>query len=376
MSKILNILGVLLIGFAIVPAQVYDANVSKNGSTDQVNYSESTPYQPRETISPDSKTKKEKKSKKNQSEKTAFQPENLNLTKTIGGNRTVQIPVFVYDQKGKPVTDLQSSDLKLFVGGEEREFASFETVKKPLNLLLILDTSPSLAYKPEDLRNVAAKLTEALKPEDKLQIVVFNENLKVLTEPTNDPQTLQKAVKKIQMGEGTSIYETVQKICQAIMGNAAEMPTIILLTDGVDTTSRKADYRSSLIAAEKTGATVFPFYFDSYNYFKNNKTAFPVSGFGINTPQFVGQTKEEYDLGRAYLQDIASLSGINAFVLNNLTDIKKEDFEAAFKFLNPQYYITLNSTENAGNFGRKQIKVRVNRPNLKVMARGSFVFGE
>jgi len=199
----------------------------------------------------------------------------------------------------------------------------------------------------------------------------------VLGEATDDAKLLQKAVKKVRMGGGTSIYEAIKTINKKYLAAAAEPPLIILLTDGVDTTSQKASYISSLVEAEKNGAVVFPLYFDSYEFFKKTSAAFPLSGFGINTPQnSAGLTKAEYDLGRAYLQDIAALSGGRTFAVRNLPEIKKEDFETALKIMNPQYYISINVTQTSGAFERKQIKVRVNRPNLTVLARGSYVTGE
>jgi len=377
MYKILVFLVILLPGCSIVAAQVKDENLPKTGATKQADYSESTPYQPRaDELTTLRKTKK-KKSKTDSDQKKNVQPVNEISSKENTGNKTVRIPVFVYDGKGKPVTDLQNSEMKIFVDDKEQEISAFETAKSPLNVLLILDTSPSLAYKDDDLKNVVSKLIEALKPDDRLQIISFNLEIDVLNEATNDAKILQKAVKKVRMGDGTSIYEAIQTINKKYLSPKTEQPLIILLTDGVDTTSRRASYISSLVEAEKSGAVVFPFYFDSFEFFQKNPPRFPLSGFGINAPRSnIGLAQAEYDLGRAYLQDLAALSGGRTFAVKNLSEIKKEDFEAAFKLINPNYYLSINGAETSGAFQRKQIKVRVNRPNLNVQARGSYVTGE
>jgi hypothetical protein len=151
---------------------------------------------------------------------------------------------------------------------------------------------------------------------------------------------------------------------------------IILLTDGVDTTSQKANYVTSLVEAERAGAVIFPFYFDSYQVFSKNQKPFPITGFGINTPKMIGATKAEYDLGRAYLHDSAALSGGTVFAVKSLSETKKEDFEAVLKLINPQYYISIKTAGNDAAFQRKQIKVRVMRPKLTVQARGSYISGK
>jgi VWFA-related protein len=376
MSKVLSILFVLLVGTFVVAAQDKTVNLPQSNSTEQTKYSESTPYQPREFVSDDTKKKKQKKSKKNPTDENLNQTVN-NSPQNIDNNKNIKIPVFVYDRKGNAVTDLQNSEMKLFIDGQEQEIATFEAVRQPLNLLLILDTSPSIAYKENDLQNVVSKLIAALKPEDKLQIIKFDAELSVLTEPTNDLKVLNKAVKKIKIGGGTSLYDSINRIFQKNISLSNEQQSIILLTDGVDTTSWKASFITSLVEAEKHGNVIFPFYFDSYDYFQKNKPPAPNVPFGsFNVGNSSGISKEEYELGKAFLQDIASLSGGRTFAVKNFAEVKKEDFESALKLINPHYYLSVNSTQTGNTFQRKQIKVRVNRPNLNVSARGSYVIGE
>jgi hypothetical protein len=86
-----------------------------------------------------------------------------------------------------------------------------------------------------------------------------------------------------------------------------------------------------------------------------------------------GTTKEDYALGGAYSQDLAAISGARTFVIQNLPAISQKDFENILPFLNPQYYISFNPNSADDPIERKQIKVRVNRRNLVVNTRGSFL---
>ena len=362
MYKILIILIVLFFGFSIITAQIKDENSKQDTSLKQTTYSESLPYEPHRFRQKDKKPKKDSNSKKSEPSDDAI-PETA-----------VKIPVFVLDGKENPVNYLQKADFKVFADNAEQEIVAFETAKTGRNILLVVDTSPSIAYKDDDLRKFVGEMTKALQPGDKIQIVKFNEVPEILSEPTNDPLVLQKALKKIKIGDGTSIYDSMQIIYRKYLKTVAEKPVIILVTDGVDTTSQRTDYISSLVLAEESGAVVFPFYFDSYESFQKNQLPI-LLGSPFPRPQS-GIDREEYEIGRAYLKDIAALSGGKTYNIEKFADIKKEDFEAVFKFINPQYYLSIKRAENTGAFERKQIKVRVNRPNLSVQARGSYVTGK
>jgi VWFA-related protein len=338
----------------------------------QPDYSESRPYEPRRFSMPE---QNKPRKIKNDSDNKKTDPNNVSNAGT--SDKNVRIPVFVFDKKEIAVNDLRKADFKVFADNTEQEIVGFETAKTGRNFLLVVDTSPSLAFNDDDLRKFVGEMVKALQPDDKIQLVKFNQEPEILCEPTNDPKILQKAIKKIRMGDGTSLYDSMQIIYRKYLKLLPEKPVVILVTDGVDTTSRRMDYFSSLMIAEEYDTVVFPFYYDSYNDWSKRPVliGLPVPGLPFPTSRRAGITKEEYALGRAYLDDIASLSGGKAYNVGKFSEIKKEDFEEVFKSINPQYYLTIKQPEGAPAGQRKQLKVRVNRPKLEIQARGSFITG-
>lgn len=335
----------------------------------QPDYSESRPYEPRRFSMPEqSKPRKIK----NESDNKKSEPNT-----TANTDKNVRIPVFVFDKKENLINDLQKVDFKVFADNVEQEIVGFETAKTGLNILLVVDTSPSLAFNDDDLRKFVGEMVKALRADDKIQLVKFNQEPEILCEPTNDPKILQKAIKKIRIGDGTSLYDSIQIIYRKYLKLLDEKPVLILVTDGVDTTSRRTDYFSSLMIAEENDTVVFPFYFDSYAEFQKRQilTGLPIPGMPFPTNRRAGITKEEYAVGRAYLDDIAALSGGKAYNVGKFSGIKKEDFDEVFKSINPQYYLTIKQPENAPAGQRRQLKVRVNRPKLEIQARGSYITG-
>ena len=368
MYKIFLALLVLTGSLTFVPAQEKPVNPNSNGQTA---YSESMSYEPRKFEENNAKKKKEKQSKSESDEKNKA-PESAAVQKAAA-DTGIKIPVFVYDAKGIPVNDLKDSDFKLFVDGNEQGILAFEKADQPLDLVLIVDMSPSTAYKPKDIKTFVTTLAESLKPQDKIQIISFNQELKILCEPTSDKQLINKAIKKLEMGDGTSIYEAVETIFQKIINSGDGQKSIVILSDGVDTTSRKANYLTSLLSAEKASAPVFVFYLDTFNFiptFRPNSA--PLLGI-LGTGRGVGSSKEEYELGLTYLQDIALLSGGRSLQVKNLTEVKTDEIAGILDFLKPRYFISFKLAENVNPAERKQLKVRVNRPNVTVRARGSYL---
>ena len=378
MKNIFLALTVFFGGLAIISAQEKPLDQNPAG---QKSFSESTPYEPRK-FDETQLSKRERRSKLKSDGKTKSKDKEKVSTPPANRDASVKIPVFVYDAKGNPVTDLKNSEIKLLFDGQEREIASIEPAAPALDIVLLVDTSPSTVFQPDDLKTFVTKLTDGLKPEDRIQIISFNGELDVLCDPTNDKEVIRKAIKKLKIGDGTSIYETVETIFQKHLSLNSEQKTVIFLTDGVDTTSFGADYISSLFAAEKNSSVVFPFYLDTFS----NAQRYPVINlpggplFGNRLPRppvgsrtRVGVTKEEYELGFAYLQDLAKLSGGRAFQIKDMAATKVDELQKLLAVLKPQYFVSFKplAADNANQ--RKMLKLRINRPNLTVLARGSYI---
>lgn len=381
MLKIIIVSLFLLFNCAAGFAQGENENSSSPGakaSASSSNYSESVPYQPRELTDKQSKQKKEK-----QSEKKIKPNEKSPLADSdSSGNdaaETVNVAVSVYDRGGKGVGALKKSDFILFVDDKEQEISSFKTDDEPLNVFLVLDTSPSTAAQINDIQHFAAEFLESLDAQTNVQIIQFNEKPNVLTALTNDRQILKKAVGKLKDGEGTSLYEALRSILQKQVASVAGRKVILILTDGVDTTSRKAGYESSLIEAECGDAAIYPFYLDTYDANVKSMAKIPGSIFGSIIGPAPGRgfnpaiEKAEYELGKSYLNDLARLSGGRTFEVKKLSLISRSDFERIRELFKPQYYIGFNAAQPGEPGKRRQIKVRINRPNLIVRARGSYI---
>ena len=401
MRKTLPVL-FLLIAHSIISAQTEnkipaESNLSKTNVVQQIDYSESVPYQPREFKSEQkSKTKKEKKSKKDsQKGKQIVPPIDIAQNQTSEDSAVVEkvpitIPVSVFDAKGNIVQDLKKSDFKVFVDGQEQEISDFGVSAAPLNLILFLDTSPSTAYKFEELQKYAITLVGQLRPQDKVMVIAFNERAQVLGDLTDDRQQTNQAINKAKFGDGTSLYEAVKYSLQKRINQFNGRKFVIMLTDGVDTTSRAATFEDSLLEAEKNDASFFPVYLDTSQQMIRGRNRSsqsiidqiltqipPQNQIGVRIPAGQPMSAEaDYERGKQYLSDIAKLSGGRIIAIKNFSKIDNTGFESIFEAFRNQLYIGFNSSGNGVIGQRKKIRVRVNHPNLFVLARGSYLVGE
>lgn len=281
----------------------------------------------------------------------------------------ITIPVSVFDRNGLYIPNLRRSDFKIFEDDVEQEIAYFGTADKPFTVVLLLDTSLSTNYKIEEIRQAATAFVDQLKSEDAVMVIEFDGNVNVLTEATNIRPRIYKAIAKADFGYGTSLYDAVNFSLRKRLNKIEGRKAIVLFTDGVDTTSRKAGYDTTLGLAEEADALVFPIYYNTFDWNRSD-SSFPFPGLNQ-----IGTRPEDYALGRQYLIGLAEATGGRVFRPEATPGGLTAAFEGIAEELRRQYNIGYIPAEKGLPGQRRQIRVRVNRPNLVLRARDSYIVG-
>jgi len=172
----------------------------------------------------------------------------------------VTIPVSVFDRHGLYIPGLRQTDFKIFEDGVEQEIAYFATSDKPFTVAIVLDVSPSTAYRIEEIRQAAIAFVDQLQPQDSVIVIDFDHNVRVRAKATRDRMAIYKAINKADFGDGTSLYNAVDEALRKQLGPISGRKAVVLFTDGVDTTSRKNSYDSTLNFAEENDALIFTIY--------------------------------------------------------------------------------------------------------------------
>jgi Ca-activated chloride channel homolog len=278
----------------------------------------------------------------------------------------VTIPVSVFDRSGLYVPGIRQEEFSIFENGEQQEIAYFGVSDKPFTVALLLDTSPSTQYKIDEIHEAAIAFVKQLGPNDRVIVIEFHGDVKVQSEATNDRQKIYKAIRKAKFGWGTSLYNAVDEALRKQLGKVTGRKAVVLFTDGVDTTSRKNSYDSTLEFAEESDSLIFPIYYNTYT--DNNATY-----GGVMSP--AGTSAAEYALGHRYLEELAGATGGRVFRPETTPGGLTRAFEGIAEELRRQYNIGY-VPKSEGRLGeRRTIKVRVQRPNLIVRARDSYIVG-
>lgn len=345
-------------------------------------YSESNAYVPRQfPVEPDKSSKNKKGKDPVPVPRATPSPEQMpGSGPEIKESSPITIPVSVFNADGIFVGDLKQDDFKVYVDGNEVQITSVERRNEPLNVLLVLDTSPSSAQTLDATKKLALNLIDKFPSDDRISVFQFNEVLKQLSPLAPDHQVHAKAISKLKMGDGTSLYEIMGQLAKDFIATLSGRTVVILVTDGVDTTSTKSTYSASLVAAEMSGASVYPVYLDTFSQISSP----PKNINGIYLGNIIGRpigngslgsTENDYKLGKLYLNDLVFLSGGRAVAANSLMAGTSRVAASIAEEAHEQYYITFAPVGSAFTGQRKHIKVRVARPELAVIARGSYIVG-
>ena len=352
-----------------------------------VGYSESAPNAPRSISTSSRKDKKSKKEAKKENTApaqttdpaTSANSEDEEVVKVE--TNLVSIPVSVYDRNGLYIPNLGKQNFKIFENGVEQEIAYFGTSDKPFSVILLIDVSPSTEYKIEEIQTAAAAFVEQLKPQDNVMVVEFDSSVHVLTEMTGDRDKIYKAIRRTGFGDATSLYDAVDFSLRKRLDKIEGRKAIVLFTDGVDTSSSRASFESTVQDAEELDAMIFPIY---YNTFLANRGI--GRGGAMSVPPTLGlppsmggqpngTSSAEYTRGRAYLNQLAAATGGRVFRPESTPGGLTAAFEGIAEELRRQYNIGYYPIDPGAAGERKQIRVRVDRPKLVIRSRDSYIVG-
>lgn len=325
----------------------------------------------------------------------------------------VSIPVSVMDRDGKFIPNLSQNDFHVWEDGVEQRVAYFASTEKPFTVALMIDTSGSTRFKLEEIQDAAITFIEQLRADDKVMVVSFSDKIRYLSgdRPTNDRNRLREAIRRTEPGSGTRLYDAVDEVINQHFNQIQGRKAIVLFTDGVDTTSRQGTYETTVRDAEELDALIYPVEFDTFGDMGimnpgggwpggggssgnviidilgsilggGNSGGYP--GGGGNYPNRrggrrggggwpgTGTSRAEYELGDQYLHELARVSGARLY--NSEQQNLSVAFQSVAEELRRQYSLGYYPTNTPHPGERRNIKVRVNRPELVVRTRDSYVF--
>lgn len=323
----------------------------------------------------------------------------------------ISIPVSVMDRDGKFIPNLTQNDFHVWEDGVEQKVAYFASTEKPFTVALLIDTSGSTRFRLEQIQDAAIAFVNQLRTDDRVMVVSFSDRIRYLSQPTNDRNRLREAILRTEPGSGTRLYDAVDEVINQHFNHIEGRKAIVLFTDGVDTTSKQGTYESTVRDAEELDALIYPVQYDTFgdmgilnpgggggsgssgsaiidilagilggggggsypnggNY--PNRRGGGRRGGGGGWPGGTGTSRAEYELADQYLNELARVSGARLYKAEQQNMALA--FQSVAEELRRQYSLGYYPTKTPNPGERRNIKVRVNRPELVVRTRDSYVF--
>lgn len=211
---------------------------------------------------PETKETKEAKERKAEAEGREGQdPQGVVKVETA----LVTVPVIITDRFGRFITGLTRNDFSIREDGKVQEITSFSSTEAPFNVALLIDTSHSTQRKLSTIRKAALSFVKQLQPNDRVMIVTFDDQVRFISPLTSDRAELERAIKSVKSNYATSLYDAIFLTISEKLAPLPGRKALVVLTDGVDTASRKATYESALELVSTSGVISYAIQYETRN---------------------------------------------------------------------------------------------------------------
>jgi VWFA-related protein len=168
------------------------------------------------------------------------------------GVEVVTLSTVVRNREGRLVTNLRAEDFEVRDGGEPRRIIAFRSEPTPVSVALLFDISGSM--------DVASKLTRAREaahqvlswldlPGDEAALFTFDTELHQLRSFQKPSTELKETLATLNAFGATSLHDAIGAATERVLERSAHRRAIVVLTDGIDTSSRLSPAEVSAAAS-------------------------------------------------------------------------------------------------------------------------------
>jgi len=152
----------------------------------------------------------------------------------------VNVVATVTDSKGRYVPDLTAADFTLEEDGKKQQISHFSlSTDQPISVGILLDTSGSMERKISTATRAVDRFLRSIHADDEIFLMTFDDSVKVRQDFTSNRDKLWAALDKVKLAPGTSLYDAVIAGTEKIRKGKYPKKAILLITDGMDTTSER-----------------------------------------------------------------------------------------------------------------------------------------
>lgn len=272
----------------------------------------------------------------------------------------VSIQASVRDKHGRPLPGLKAADFEVRDNGQPRSILSLRSdVRSPVSVAVLVDMSGSMRVgsKIAVARHAYSSILSQLRDgEDELGVFTFDTRLHERQSFTTAIDRLNKLLDDFQPFGATSLYDATAATARRLAERSAAHKAIIILTDGIDTSSSMSAPEVSAIAS----SIDVPVYIVATVASAADKTA--MSGAAAERPVVTEA---------ADLRDLAEWTGGRLVFATTF----EETVNAAADLLGELRQQYVLAIEAAATPEWRRLEVRVKRSSASVKARSGYFGG-
>jgi VWFA-related protein len=313
--------------------------------------------------------------------------------------KLVTVPVRVLDRRGRFVAGLTKENFSLFEDGTKQDISYFNNEEQPFTVALVLDMSYSTNFKISEIQSAAIAFIDQLRPQDRVMVVSFDQDVHMLCEVTNERQRIYRAIRSTKIQTGTSLYEAVDLVINERLKRVKGRKAVILFTDGVDTTSTRSNDLENLHDALEVDALIYPIRYDTFEDVQAMKNkgvvlnppnsggsipgggtspkaiSFPLPGSGgppvLGSPSSAGTSAEDYRRAKEYLEQLATRTGGTIYEANTIGNVTSSFTKIASELR--EYYSLGFYPADVQEGKQRRLKVKVDKPDVAVRSKDSYI---
>jgi len=163
----------------------------------------------------------------------------------------VMLPVSVRDANGRFASELSRKDFRVFEDDREQPLSDLALRQVPVDVVLMVDASSSVANNLDDFRKAADGFAARLAKDDRLSLIKFDDRVQLLQDWTQSRFQLRRALGRIEPGMFTRFNDALMLAAKQQFGSSKSRRAVIVLSDGIDSgrgTSLESAFKALLEA--------------------------------------------------------------------------------------------------------------------------------
>ncbi len=270
----------------------------------------------------------------------------------------MRVNASVTDRNGRAISGMRDADFSVYEDGAERKIVTVTPSTEPFNLVLLLDVSGSVEERIDFIRKAARDFLNTASPQDRISIISFHDDIKIISDFTTDRRLLSKKLDELDAGGATAMYDALgYTLVDTLRPLRGERTAVVIMSDGDDNKSF-VPFPAILEATIESGALIYPLYVPS-GLIPEGSVPKPSITVDPMRTKYLTITTRAAEEG----EKLAQVSGGVFYSIKRLDDLQKA-YDDIVAQMRTAYTITYSS--NADNTGHRRLRVRANRDGASV----------